>query len=190
MSFHVILPSNTRVEDNKTNSFVVRLPRTLQFNSDWSVGLAVIDYPHSWPSIGTIVPQFVEISWNSGDVTRFTLPCQRFDTAIQLQSCLSKALLNEDAVKVDIQKHSEWRKASSQNSKSLDAYNEKEARLRAPTSYGEHGFWIEVLKKAHKHVFFTYNPEMRRFHTLINKDLKVMLRCLQNWLIFWVFQST
>ena len=38
-------------EANRTNSFRVHLPRKLQFNSQWCVGLTVLAYPHSWPSL-------------------------------------------------------------------------------------------------------------------------------------------
>lgn len=62
-SFYIVLPSNTCVEGNRNNSFRVRLPRKLQFNAQWSVGLAVLVYPHSWPSLGTTEPQYVRIEW-------------------------------------------------------------------------------------------------------------------------------
>lgn len=58
-SFYVHLPSNTIVSGNRTCEFLVRLSKTLRFNSEWSVGLAVMSYPHSWPSIGTNEEQFI-----------------------------------------------------------------------------------------------------------------------------------
>ena len=60
-SFYVILPSNTAVEGNRTNMFRVRLPRKLEFGSEWMVGLAVFVYPRSWPSLGTSPQQFLRI---------------------------------------------------------------------------------------------------------------------------------
>ena len=37
--------------DNKTSNFVTKLSRTLQLDGEWEVGLAEIDYPHTWYSI-------------------------------------------------------------------------------------------------------------------------------------------
>lgn len=91
-SFYVILPSNTTGEANTTNSFTVRLPRKLQFSSDWAVGLAVAVYPHTWPSLGTLAPQSIEIEWQNGARSRFPMPCARFDTPRQLEQCLNGAL--------------------------------------------------------------------------------------------------
>ena len=34
--------------DNKTSNFVTKLSRTLQLDGEWEVGLAEIDYPHTW----------------------------------------------------------------------------------------------------------------------------------------------
>ena len=37
--------------DNKTSNFVTKLPRTLQLDGEWKVGLAEIDYSHTWYNI-------------------------------------------------------------------------------------------------------------------------------------------
>ena len=37
--------------DNKTLNFVTKLSRTLQLDGEWEVGLAEIDYPHTWYNI-------------------------------------------------------------------------------------------------------------------------------------------
>ena len=37
--------------DNKTSNFVTKLSRTLQLHGEWEVGLAEIDYPHTWHNI-------------------------------------------------------------------------------------------------------------------------------------------
>ncbi|KAL3088378.1 hypothetical protein niasHT_028731 [Heterodera trifolii] len=65
---------NEIISGNRTNSFRVRLPRKLQFNSEWEVGLAVIVYPHSWPSIGTVEQQFVQVEWQTGSTVRIEVP--------------------------------------------------------------------------------------------------------------------
>ena len=37
--------------DNKTSNFVTKFSRTLQLDGEWEVGLAEIDYPHTWYNI-------------------------------------------------------------------------------------------------------------------------------------------
>ena len=37
--------------DNKISNFVTKLSRTLQLDAEWEVGLAEIDYPHTWYNI-------------------------------------------------------------------------------------------------------------------------------------------
>ena len=52
--FYVTLPSNSSVQyfpDNKTTNFVTKLSRTLQLDGECEVGLAEIDYPHTWHNI-------------------------------------------------------------------------------------------------------------------------------------------
>ena len=52
--FYVMLPSNSSMEyfpDNKTSNFVTKLSKMLQLDREWEVGLAEIDYPHTWYNI-------------------------------------------------------------------------------------------------------------------------------------------
>ena len=52
--FYVMLPSNSSMEyfpNNQTSNFVTNLSRTLQLDGEWEVGLAEIDYPHTWYNI-------------------------------------------------------------------------------------------------------------------------------------------
>src|SRR5687768_14770306 len=91
-SFYVVIPSNTNVEGNRTNSFRVHLPRKLQFGSDWDVGLAVIVYPHSWPSLGTAEEQFVQIDWQTGEKVRIAVPPSKITSPGELSKNLYKLL--------------------------------------------------------------------------------------------------
>lgn len=91
-SFYIILPSNTNVDGNKTNSFRVRLPRKLQFNSEWSVGLAVLVYPHTWPSLGTTSQQYFNVVWKTGENVHIELTANTFTTPSDLSSVLAKSL--------------------------------------------------------------------------------------------------
>jgi hypothetical protein len=91
-NFYVILPSNTGVEGNRSNSFRVRLPRKLQFTSEWSVGLAVLVYPHTWPSLGTTEEQFVRVMWKTGDQIDIPLPPANFRNPDELLKKLKDSL--------------------------------------------------------------------------------------------------
>lgn len=91
-SFYIVLPSNTNVEGNRTNTFRVRLPRKLQFNSEWYVGLAVLVYPHSWPSLGTTDDQYVTVVWRTGEQIRLLVPSASLKNPQQLRDTLHKAL--------------------------------------------------------------------------------------------------
>ncbi|KAL3075851.1 hypothetical protein niasHT_032054 [Heterodera trifolii] len=79
-------------EGNRTNSFRVRLPRKLEFNSEWEVGLAVIVYPHSWPSIGTVEQQFVQIEWQTGNTVRIEVPPSNVTNPHELSKNLYRLL--------------------------------------------------------------------------------------------------
>ncbi len=91
-SFYIILPSNTNVDGNKTNSFRVRLPHKLQFNSEWLVGLAVLVYPHSWPSLGTTTQQYLNVVWKTGEKILIELPSNTFTNPNEVSTVLSKSL--------------------------------------------------------------------------------------------------
>ena len=52
--FYVTLPSNSSTQyfpDNKISNFVTKHSRTPQLDGEWEVGLAEIDYPHTWYNI-------------------------------------------------------------------------------------------------------------------------------------------
>src|SRR5689334_22702559 len=100
-NFYVILPSNTPVEGNLTNSFRVRLPKKLQFNSDWSVGLAVMHYPHTWPLLGTTKQQQVSITWKTGESFNIIVPTTNFSNPEGLLKILKDTLYegSQDLVK-------------------------------------------------------------------------------------------
>lgn len=100
-NFYVILPSNSPVEGNRTNSFHVRLPKKLQFNSDWSVGLAVLYYPHTWPILGTTKQQHMDIHWKTGESLRIVVSTSNFANPDDLLKILQETLYegSKDLVK-------------------------------------------------------------------------------------------
>uniref|UniRef100_A0A183BNZ5 Uncharacterized protein n=1 Tax=Globodera pallida TaxID=36090 RepID=A0A183BNZ5_GLOPA len=91
-SFYIVLPSNTNVDGNRTNSYRVHLPRKLQFNSQWSVGLAVLVYPHSWPTLGTSEPQFVRVEWQTGEHVHIPVPAGSVSNPQELLESLHRTL--------------------------------------------------------------------------------------------------
>ncbi|KAL3074539.1 hypothetical protein niasHT_036336 [Heterodera trifolii] len=58
-------------------------------NSEWEVGLAVIVYPHTWPSIGTVEQQFVEVEWQTGNTVRIEVPPSNVTNPIDLEALLT-----------------------------------------------------------------------------------------------------
>src|SRR3954470_12411784 len=91
-SFYIVLPSNTNIEGNRTNSFRVRLPRKLQFGSEWQVGLAVMVYPHSWPSLGTSEEQAIKVVWRSGESVSIPIAQSSLQNPKLLNETINKAL--------------------------------------------------------------------------------------------------
>ncbi|KAL3099253.1 hypothetical protein niasHT_028200 [Heterodera trifolii] len=59
--FYIVLPSNVPFPGNTASHFTVRLPHTLELDSNWSVALSSIIYPHSFPSVGVDEDDFVNI---------------------------------------------------------------------------------------------------------------------------------
>ena len=54
MSFYLTLPSNSSMgyhPDNSLNHYITQLPRAVELNGEWEVGLAEIQYPHSWYNV-------------------------------------------------------------------------------------------------------------------------------------------
>ena len=93
MSFYVILPSNTAIDGNKTSSFRVRLPRKLEFRSDWSVGLACFVYPHTWPALGASgKDEHIRMLWRNGVRTEALLPPSNLSKSKELEARLNTAL--------------------------------------------------------------------------------------------------
>ncbi|KAL3080679.1 hypothetical protein niasHT_039566 [Heterodera trifolii] len=81
-----------RLRDDKNEIISVRLPRKLEFNSEWEVGLAVIVHPHSWPSIGTVEQQFVQVEWQTGNTVRIEVPPSNVTNPLELSKNLYRLL--------------------------------------------------------------------------------------------------
>jgi hypothetical protein len=52
--FYLTLPSNSSMDyipDNTLTNFTTRLPQMMDLDGSWEIGLAEIQYPHSWYNI-------------------------------------------------------------------------------------------------------------------------------------------
>ena len=91
--FYVTLPSNSSMQyfpDNKTSNFVTNLSRTPQLDGEWEVGLAEIDYPHTWYNIRegkTSLEIYVPDKW----AQKFSIQPGYYENVIDVIDALSKA---------------------------------------------------------------------------------------------------
>ena len=91
--FYITLPSNSSMQyfpDNKTSNFVMKLSRTLQIDGEWEVGLAEIDYPHTWyniPEGKNSVEIYVPDKW----VQEFSIQPGYYEKMIDVIDALRKA---------------------------------------------------------------------------------------------------
>lgn len=95
MSFYIILPSNTKVEGNKTNNFKIRFSKKLQLNSQWTVGLADIVYPHSFYTLGTEEEQFIEIVHQKFEKFKVYIPSFQINSTLEITSFLKEAIVQK-----------------------------------------------------------------------------------------------
>ncbi|KAI1710632.1 gamma-aminobutyric acid receptor subunit rho-2-like [Ditylenchus destructor] len=120
-SFHMYLPSNTRVEGNTTGSFTVQLPKKLEFNSTWVVGLTGIIYPHSWHNLGTESMQYIEVKLKDGSEARMMVPTSMYKNVEELISGL-KSTMNEEGKKLCKIKNRVRRQATSTTPKPMTRF--------------------------------------------------------------------
>ena len=90
--FYVHVMSNSRGKDNKICSFTQRLPKKIEFNSSWRVGLANIIYPYSWPDMGVEEYQYIDIAWTTGVETRIWVKSTACRTVHDMTRQLQRAL--------------------------------------------------------------------------------------------------
>ncbi|KAH7694694.1 hypothetical protein AAVH_38255, partial [Aphelenchoides avenae] len=81
-----------RQESIRTSEFTVRLPRKLEFNTPWRVGLTNIIYPYSWPNIGTDGSQYMDVEWRDGSITRVKVPSKSYRSVQDLTKAIKEAL--------------------------------------------------------------------------------------------------
>lgn len=89
-SFYIILPSNTPYEGNTTSKFTVRLPDTIELDSNWTVAISSIIYPTSFVKLGADQAQWVSIFWKNKQTHRYYIPSLSFKNITELESSLNK----------------------------------------------------------------------------------------------------
>ena len=93
--FYITLPSNTSLDlfpENTSASFMVRLFKPLDLRGEWEVGLAEIQYPHTWYTI----PQAQKfIVYNEGGEAkwRYHLRQGYYDNIPQLLGAMNALIL-------------------------------------------------------------------------------------------------
>src|SRR5688500_5402592 len=108
--FYVHVMSNSHGKDNKICSFTQRLPKKIEFNSSWRVGLANIIYPYSWPDLGVEEYQYIDVAWTTGVETRIWVKSTACRTVQDMIRGLQRAL---DDAAGSMCKQARKRKASS-----------------------------------------------------------------------------
>ncbi|KAH7706679.1 Protein Y57G11C.20 [Aphelenchoides avenae] len=97
--FFVYLPSNTPGEGNTTNCYRCQLPKKLEFNGTWQVGLHSISFPHSWPSIGAHKQQWIDIYLQGGGRVRISVPKGTYLTPEELETAINSVIQKEHPFK-------------------------------------------------------------------------------------------
>ena len=101
--FPVTLVSSTRVEGNRTDAFTVRLPRRLQFESNWAVALKESQVPHTWSGWSSADPLTLDIYSsfhpampNTVRMLRWTILPMHHSTAGELAKALNTIIRTTD----------------------------------------------------------------------------------------------
>ena len=100
--FYATLRNNSSVQyfpDNKASNFVTKLSRTLQLDGEWEVGLAEIDYPHTWYNIRegkNSVEIYVTDKW----AQEFSIPPGYYENVID---CIAQSWTRDKKMRVLVQ---------------------------------------------------------------------------------------
>ncbi|KAH7668043.1 hypothetical protein AAVH_43123 [Aphelenchoides avenae] len=96
--------------------FTQRLPKKIEFNSSWRVGLANIIYPYSWPDLGVEEYQYIDVAWTTGVKTRIWVKSTVCRTVQDMTRGLQRAL---DDAAGSMCKQGRKRKASSRRKRNV-----------------------------------------------------------------------
>ncbi|MCP4493002.1 MAG: hypothetical protein GY820_37735 [Gammaproteobacteria bacterium] len=78
--FFITLPSNTKVEGNKTSDYRCPLAHPVDIDGQWQVGLAGIQYPSTWENVFS--GEWLEFNLRSTELkmVRITIPRGKYET--------------------------------------------------------------------------------------------------------------
>lgn len=83
--FYVTLPSNTRIDGNHSNNFMVSLPHPLHLEGDWEVALVEMIYPFSWNNMQATQDadgrqgNVLDFQFVNGDHLEITIPESNYE---------------------------------------------------------------------------------------------------------------
>ena len=89
--FYLTLPSNSSLQfypENTLTHFTTHLPHTINLQGQWEVGLAEIQYPHTWHNLSDGEGWITMKKY--GKENRLTLPLGQYDTPEQLIASLNE----------------------------------------------------------------------------------------------------
>ena len=103
MSFYLTLPSNSSLEyfpDNTLTHFITKLPRTIDLDGGWEVGLAEIQYPHTWYNVRENDGWMVILDrTNTSDFRKFKVSEGYYPTPQALVKAINDAIKEADPEK-------------------------------------------------------------------------------------------
>ncbi|MCP4458741.1 MAG: hypothetical protein GY816_12070 [Cytophagales bacterium] len=78
--FYITLPSNTKVEENKTSDYRCPLAHPIELEGQWQVGLASIQYPTAWENV--MSGEWIEFNLRSPtlQMVRINIPSGKYDS--------------------------------------------------------------------------------------------------------------
>lgn len=97
-SFYMTLPSNASMDvypDNSCSEYRIQLPRTFYLQHQYEVGLAEIQYPHTWPTFDNEYSYKVLYEITPGDVQSITIPEGHYKSISELNTELNDMFTQE-----------------------------------------------------------------------------------------------
>ena len=97
-SFYVTLPSNASMDvypDNTASTYTIHMPKTIYLKETYEVGLAEIQYPHSWRTFNNERDFNVFVSYDNPVTTQVYFPRGYYKSIPDLINELNKAIDRE-----------------------------------------------------------------------------------------------
>lgn len=94
MMFYLTLPSNSSLQfypDNTLTNFTTQLAHAVDLTGAWEVGLAEIQYPHTWHNVHQ-EDGWIQVTNNHGQKGKMILPPGQYDTPEELIGGLNEMI--------------------------------------------------------------------------------------------------